>query len=191
MAEKRQVRIVYKTASRGNVSTVRIIEPYQIFPYLKIWQVIAYCHSRKEIREFNLDRIKNIELLVDSTLWNSPWFWSGLVFGHAWGVYRQNSKSPEDVELEFEPEAGLWVAEGVWHKTQRLYFDDDGRVRLKLSISITPDFISWLLHFWLAGKSSKAEMLRGKKSPASIGKPYWKSWRLTVIKNSKTAKIIK
>jgi len=159
MAEKRQVRIVYKTASRGNVSTVRIIEPYQIFPYLKIWQVIAYCHSRKEIREFNLDRIKNIELL-DSTYEIPPDFDLDSFFGHAWGVYRQNSKSPEDVELEFEPEAGLWVAEGVWHKTQRLYFDDDGRVRLKLSISITPDFISWLLHFGWRVKVLKPEWLR-------------------------------
>ncbi|MBC7361204.1 MAG: WYL domain-containing protein [Candidatus Aminicenantes bacterium] len=161
LAEKKQVKIVYRTASRGNISSTRLVEPYRIIPYLKTWQLVAFCHSRKEIREFNIDRIEKAEIL-DSTYEIPPDFDLDSFFGHIWGVYRQSSKPAEEVELEFEPEAGLWVAEGVWHKSQKLYFEDNGRVRLKLFISISPDFICWLLHFGWRVKVLKPEWLKEK-----------------------------
>lgn len=159
LAEKKQVKIIYRTASRRSISSTRIVEPYRIIPYLKTWQLVAFCHSRKEIREFNIDRIEKAEIL-DSTYEIPSDFDLDSFFGNVWGVYRQSSRPAEEVELEFEPEAGLWVAEGVWHKSQKLYFDDNGRVRLKLFISISPDFVCWLLHFGWRVKVLKPEWLK-------------------------------
>lgn len=159
LADKKQVKIVYKTASRGNMVSTRIVEPYRIIPYLKTWILIAFCHSRKEIREFNIDRIEKAEIL-DSSYEIPSYFDLDSFFGNIWGVYRQCSRPPEEVELEFEPESGCWVAEGVWHKSQKLYFEDDGRVRLKLFISVSPDFICWLLQFGWRVKILKPEWLK-------------------------------
>lgn len=159
LAVKKQVRMVYRTASRGNALTTRIVEPYQIIPYLKIWVLVAFCHIRKEIREFNVDRIVDAEILNNSYEIPNE-FDSGALFGHFWGVYRQSQKPPEDVELEFEPEAGQWVAEGVWHRSQKIFHKENGQIRLKLFISITPDFISWLLQFGWRLKVIKPAWLR-------------------------------
>jgi predicted DNA-binding transcriptional regulator YafY len=159
LSQRKQVKIVYRTASRGNITSTRLIEPYRIIPYLKTWQLVAFCHVRKEIREFNIDRIEKLEIL-DSTYEIPSDFDLDSFFGNIWGIYRQSSKPIEEVELEFEPEAGRWVAEGVWHKSQKLYFEDDGRVRLKLYISISPDFVCWLLQFGWRVKILKPNWLK-------------------------------
>ncbi len=146
LAEHRQVCITYATASRNAELSERVIEPYHLLPYVRSWQVIAYDHRRKAVREFKIDRIMRAELL-ETTYTIPSTFDVEAYLGDSWGLMRGAAAEPEEVELVFEPEAGRWVAEEQWHKSQRVEALPDGRVRLTFHIGITPEFVSWLLYY--------------------------------------------
>jgi predicted DNA-binding transcriptional regulator YafY len=54
---------------------------------------------------------------------------------------------PEEVELLFEPEAGRWVTEVHWHKSQQAEHLPDGSVRFRITIPVSPDFVGWVLSY--------------------------------------------
>lgn len=146
LAERRQVRIRYATASRGGEVTERTVEPYHIMPYGRSWHLIAYDHRRKEVLQFKVDRVQEAELL--ETTYKMPAdFDLDAYLGDAWGVMRGAAGKPERVVLLFEPEAGRWVAEEEWHKSQQSEVLPDGRVRLTFCVGITPEMINWLLYY--------------------------------------------
>ncbi|WP_333851912.1 helix-turn-helix transcriptional regulator [Epilithonimonas sp.] len=49
-----------------NKTTTRHIEPFALVSTTENWLLIAYCRLRKEFRYFRLDRIKKLEVLVDT-----------------------------------------------------------------------------------------------------------------------------
>lgn len=59
--EKRKVKILYYSFNKGD--NERIIHPYDMFLYSNGWGVASYCESKKDIRHFELNRIKKYELL--------------------------------------------------------------------------------------------------------------------------------
>ena len=146
LAERRQVRIVYATASRAGEVTKRVVEPYHIMAYGRSWHLIAYDHHRSDILQFKIDRVQQAELL-DTTYTMPPDFDLDAYLGDAWGLMRGAAGEPERVELLFEPEAGRWVAEEVWHKSQESETLPDGRVRVTFYVGITPEMVSWLLYY--------------------------------------------
>lgn len=146
LAERRQVRIRYATASRGGEVTERTVEPYHVMPYGRSWHLIAYDHRREEVLQFKLDRVQEAELL-ETTYMIPADFDLDAYMGDAWGVMRGAAGEPERVVLLFEPEAGRWVAEEEWHKSQQSEVLPDGRVRVTFWVGITPEMVNWLLYY--------------------------------------------
>ncbi len=59
IARKSQVQIAYETP--GNVNHAeRIVETVGVFHQHNYWYIIAYCHLRKDYRQFRIDRIQKI-----------------------------------------------------------------------------------------------------------------------------------
>lgn len=146
LAERRQVRIYYLTASRGGEVTERVVEPYHIMPYGRSWHLIAYDHLRQGVLQFKIDRVQEAELL--ETTYRIPAdFDLDAYLGDAWGVMRGAAGEPETVVLLFEPEAGRWVTEEVWHKSQKSEILPDGRVRMVFHVGVTPEMVNWLLYY--------------------------------------------
>lgn len=56
-----KVKILYYSYNKGE--NVRIIEPIEMFLFKNSWCCSAYCELRKDIRHFELIRIRKIELL--------------------------------------------------------------------------------------------------------------------------------
>jgi len=146
LAERRQVRIQYATASRSGQVTERVLEPYHIMPYGRSWHLIAYDHWRGEVLQFKVDRVQEAELL-EATYTVPQDFDLDAYLGDAWGVMRGAAGEPERVVLLFEPEAGRWVAEETWHKSQENEVLSDGRVRVTFYVGVTPEMVSWLLYY--------------------------------------------
>ncbi len=146
LAERRQVRIHYATASRSGQVTERVLEPYHIMPYGRSWHLIAYDHQRGEVLQFKVDRVQEAELL-ETSYSVAPDFDLDAYLGDAWGVMRGAAGEAEDVVLVFEPEAGRWVAEENWHKSQQSETLSDGRVRVTFHVGVTPEMVSWLLYY--------------------------------------------
>jgi predicted DNA-binding transcriptional regulator YafY len=64
-AQKRQrVRIHYQTANQAK--TERSIDPYGLAYLYGGWYTVGYCHLRKDLRSFRLDRILSADLLPQS-----------------------------------------------------------------------------------------------------------------------------
>jgi predicted DNA-binding transcriptional regulator YafY len=59
IAEKKQTRLIYKSFE-AEEATQRNIEPVGIFHDHDNWYVLAFCHLRKDYRQFRTDRIQSI-----------------------------------------------------------------------------------------------------------------------------------
>jgi predicted DNA-binding transcriptional regulator YafY len=144
--ESRKVRIRYSTSSRGGAESTRVVHPYHILPFVRSWHLVAHCESRDKALTFKVDRIRKAELLNEQ--FEIPYDFSlDEHIGDAWGVMSGQAAEATEVELLFEPEAGRWVSEEQWHKSQRAEFLPDGSVRFLLHLPITPDFVSWVLYY--------------------------------------------
>ncbi|MDW8101163.1 MAG: WYL domain-containing protein [Anaerolineae bacterium] len=146
LAERRQVRIVYATGSRAGEVAERVVEPYHILPHGRSWHLIAYDHWRQEVLQFKVDRVQEAELL-ETTYTIPADFDLDAYLGNAWGVMRGAAGESERVVLLFEPEAGRWVAEEEWHRSQQSEVLPDGRVRVSFYVGITPEMVNWLLYY--------------------------------------------
>ncbi|MGH2538790.1 MAG: helix-turn-helix transcriptional regulator [Candidatus Promineifilaceae bacterium] len=144
--ERRQVEIVYATGSREGEVGRRIVEPYHLMPYGRSWHLIAYDHQRDEVLQFKVDRVQEA-VLLDRPYTIPTSFDLEAYLGDGWGVMRGAAGEPEKVMLLFEPEAGRWVAEEHWHKSQSSETLPDGRVCLRFQVGVTPEMVSWLLYY--------------------------------------------
>lgn len=144
--ERRKLDIIYSTASRKGAISQRIIHPYHIMPYVRSWQLIAYCENRNDVIMFKVDRIQEATLL-DQTYEVADDFNPEQYIGNVWGVMRAEGQVSEEIELHFSPDAGRWVAEEFWHSSQQVEQQPDGSVLFRLTIPITPEFVNWLLYY--------------------------------------------
>ena len=157
--ENRKLDIVYQTAGRQGAVSQRVVHPYHIMPYVRSWQLIAYCENRQDVIMFKVDRIQRATLL-DELYEIADSFDLDQYMGSAWGVMRPEGQAPELVELHFAPDAGRWVAEEYWHKSQQVEEQPDGSVIFRLNIAITPDFTSWILYYGSKVEVVEPEHLR-------------------------------
>ena len=157
--EGRKLEIVYRTARRQGAISQRVVHPYHIMPYVRSWQLIAYCENRQSVIMFKVDRIQRATLL-DETYEIADSFDPDQYMGSAWGVIRVEGQPPEEVELKFAPDSGRWVAEEFWHKSQQVERQEDGSVIFRLTIPITPEFVNWLLYYGSRVEVIKPDHLR-------------------------------
>jgi predicted DNA-binding transcriptional regulator YafY len=144
--EARKVRIRYSTSSRGGEESSRTIHPYHLLPFVRSWHLIAHCERRDRVLTFKVDRIGRADLLNDR--FDIPQGFSlDEHLGDGWGVMSGRGDEPADIELIFEPEAGRWVSEERWHKSQTVEMLPDGSVRFGLHLPVTPDFVGWILYY--------------------------------------------
>lgn len=146
LVEGRKVLITYATRSRAGDVTQRVVRPYHLMPYVRSWQLIAYCELREDELMFKLDRIQNATLLEDRYRIPAD-FDVDRYLGWAWGIIRGNARPPEDIELLFEEDTGHRVMEEEWHPSQKAEILADGRVKFTLRATVTPEFVAWLLYY--------------------------------------------
>jgi predicted DNA-binding transcriptional regulator YafY len=146
LLERRKVRIVYCSASRGMATTERTIAPYRLIPYEHSWQVIAHDSFRNEVRMFKIDRVERAELTQERYEIPADFDVAGY-FGPTWGVLRGEGGAPEDVAVRLSPVAAPWVRDERWHPTQQVEALPDGGIRLRFRCTVTNELVRWILGF--------------------------------------------
>lgn len=174
LAQNRKVRMLYETRSRGGELNERVVRPYHLMPYVRSWQLVAYCEWRKDELMFKVDRIQEAELL-DEHYTIPDDFDVDAYMGPAWGILRGEAGEPEDVVLRFEPAMGYRVMEEYWGVEMESEEQPDGRVLIKLHVGITPEFVKWLLYY-----GSDVEVL----APARLREQVAEEHRKALQKNS-------
>ena len=123
---KKRIRINYFSHINKEFKA-RTISPYGFKSYQNNFYLAAYCHSRKEIRIFALNRISQIKILNISI--HEIEFDLESYFDSGFGVF---SDKLIKVKLKFSENASYFVKERILHKEQKIIELDDGSIVLEL-----------------------------------------------------------
>jgi proteasome accessory factor B len=158
---RKRVKLSYRSASNGLLRT-REVDPYGMFYREGSWLVVGYCHLRKDVRSFRLDRIVD---LVPAPKPKTPDFERPVDFDvrafAARSPWTFRSSPVEEIELELGPEAAPVANEDFGpeavHEPQ-----PDGAVRIRFPCG-NPDFaVSRVLAAKGAIRVRRGERLLGR-----------------------------
>lgn len=142
--EKRAVEIVYK--KRHSVETTdRIVDPYVVVLYEGIWILVGYCHLRKTIRSFALDRI--IEIKERNLYFNiQPDFDLKTYFSAPWGIIEGKEAR---VTVRFKKEISDYILrKEKWHPSEKRKVLSTGDVELSFTVAGVDEIKRWI-YSWL------------------------------------------
>jgi predicted DNA-binding transcriptional regulator YafY len=181
IADGERLRLLYRSASHDSIGVApgsaiesvrdqgagvgcsdelpeRLVDPYTLLPYLKSWYLIGFCHLRGEVRVFKVSRIERATRTGEQ--FTLPKDFDLAVYqGRTWGLLWGEAGDPEEVVVEFTPDAGRWVRDEQWHPGQRVDELPGGRVRLCFQAGITPELRRWVLGFGRQARVIRPESL--------------------------------
>jgi predicted DNA-binding transcriptional regulator YafY len=142
IADRRTVQMRYFSASSGKVGR-REVDPYHLWYAAGGLYLIGYCHRRRDVRMFAVERIRSV------TTTDHPY---QLPLGFDAAAYVQDALvvmrgRQIDVELLFDRATAAWARDRVWHPSQALEPLRDGRLRMTLRVADTRELVGWVLSF--------------------------------------------
>ena len=146
---KRQVNLKYYTISRDEITT-RTVNPFHLMFRKGVWYLIAYCHWRKEIKIFRIDRIKELHVTEDTFTVSSKFSLSEYM-GKSWQVVRGKD---QNIRVKIFPPVSRWAKEELRHSTQKIEKLSDGSIIFSAEVSGISEVKKWIL-----GMGSCAEVL--------------------------------
>jgi len=151
----RVLRIEYQSLTEWEIINT-VLSPYLFFFCKHAWYVIGRSSLHREVRIFNVLRIKSYEMLnkrfVVPRTFNLDRY-----LGNAWHMIRERGRN-HHVVIRFSQMMAKNVAEVRWHRTQRTKFLADGSLDFRVTVSGFSE-IQW----WILGYCDQAEVLRPAK----------------------------
>ena len=147
---KHSIEIEYYSASSGKTST-RAVDPYHLHNIHGDWYLIAYCHTRREPRDFLTSRIKARKRLP-STFQVAPDFSLNTYLGT--GFLAERAAEPENIVIKFDEYQARWIRERRWHTSQQIEELPSGELILHLRVGGLGEVKRWVM-----GYGSHAEVL--------------------------------
>ncbi len=151
----RTVQMRYYSASR-NVTMRREVDPYRLRYVAGGLYLIGYCHWRKDVRMFAVERIKSLTLTDHP--YQMPLHFDMEAYVENALVVMQGKQM--DVELLFDKMTAAWVKDRVWHVSQQTKNLKDGRLRMTLTVADTRELVGWVLSFGSGARVVRPESLR-------------------------------
>lgn len=142
VAEKRSVQMRYYSGSRYTTRR-REVDPYRLWYSGGAFYLVGYCHIRKEARLFAVDQIRSLAI-TEHTCQMPLGFDLDAYIQEALVVMRVD---PIEVELLLCRKRAAWAGDPQWHPCQQVTQLKDGRMRLRLRVSDTPELLRRVLNF--------------------------------------------
>ncbi len=152
-------------------ATVRTVDPYHLLNYMGTWHLIAYCHTKKNLRNFVVGRMRNLKVL--DTIFSMPRdFHIKEYLQSAFGIYK--GKSINQVTLRFSPMKSKWIAGQMWHKNQKVKYLQDGSLELTFPVANFAEISMEILKHGSGVEVIKPKALRDiiKEEAKEIAKIY-------------------
>ncbi len=142
--DRRAVEIIYK-ARHSKEQTKRMVDPYVVVLYEGIWILVGYCHLRKTIRSFALDRI--IDINERNRYFNTqPDFDLKAYLSTPWGIV--DGKEAR-VTIRFKKEVSDYILrKDKWHTSEKRTVLPDGDVELSFAVAGVDEIKRWI-YSWL------------------------------------------
>jgi proteasome accessory factor B len=118
-----------------------VIEPYRVVFAQGALYLVAAVPEYGQSRTFALDRIKSLSVTEDRFEPVEP---EEEAFAHSLGVHQG---VPQRIEIEFEPRIARYIQERLWHASQEVLEQPDGRIRVTMNVSNDFALRSWILGF--------------------------------------------
>lgn len=143
-SERSQSVLMRYYSPKSQQESKRQFDPYDLDIYRAsnpyVW---GYCHLRKEIRQFRIDRIRELEIL-EQTFERRPFNLQeklGTSFQYEVGG------TTYDVAIAFDKQTAPYITERQWHSTQRIETHADGSITLRFTASGLNDMKRWILGY--------------------------------------------
>jgi len=155
ITKHRVVEMRYYSASRDKTMR-RKVDPYHIWYAAGGLYLIGYCHLRRHVRMFAVDRIRSM------TVTNHP---CQMPLGFNVEEYVKDAlmvmRGPQiDVELLFDRKTSAWAKGRIWHPSQQATIAKDGCLTLELRVADTPELVGWILSFGSGVSVARPDTLR-------------------------------
>jgi predicted DNA-binding transcriptional regulator YafY len=154
LLDRRTLRVRYHSFQRDEESD-RELDPYHLTYHAGGLYLVAYCHTRRDVRLFAVERFRAAEV-TRRTFAVRPGFDAEAYLDTAWGVVQGQLVT---VTVVFSRTVARYVGERLWHPSQRLRPLSDGRLEMTLRVADTLEVRRWIL-----GYGAEAEVLE----PASL-----------------------
>lgn len=142
----RKIKILYRSVYTREESQ-RVINPLHLILYMGNWHIIAYCDTKKGIRDFALSRIKEIEIL-DEGIGEELQARSMKIkeeFDGAYGIFFEGER--KKVVLRFGPRVSDYVREQVWFPQQAVSEVEGGGLLLTFYVTDYREIVREVLSF--------------------------------------------
>jgi predicted DNA-binding transcriptional regulator YafY len=152
---RRHVRITYFVMSRKKTSQ-RVVAPYKLWFFDGTFYVLGFCHLRKDIRLFAVDRIRKM-VLTDTTFEIPQDFDIKNLLRDSFGAFLGD---PVQVAIHFSPRVAGYIDEKIWHESQVVEKQKDGSLIFKAEIAGTEEIKFWILRWGKDAVVLKPDSLR-------------------------------
>ena len=123
--------------------TERSVDPYAVHLHNGTLYVIGYCHMRKDIRSFVVDRMQTTKPTED-TFTMPPGFSLESYLRHSFGMMREDLVR---VKVRFHRSLTRYLLERRWHPSQKNKKLKDGSLELAFEVAGTKEIKTWILGF--------------------------------------------
>lgn len=162
LTRRKRLHIEYRARS-SDETTERAISPQRLVHYRDNWYLDAWCHLRKGLRSFALERIRSARLLERGAR-DIPERTLDAHFTATYGIF---AGVPRHVAvLRFTAERARWVAEEQWHPHQEGKFLQDGSYELKVPYGDPRELIADIMRHGPEVEVIEPEALRAEVAGA-------------------------
>ena len=172
LAKNRKLRIKYRSAYSNTIQE-REISPLHLLLYLGNWHLIAYCHSRGDLRDFVLSRVAEMEILADLVSKELLARDIKRMLDRHYGIFLQGEE--KRVKVRFRGRSVGIVRDQLWFAGQQV---TEGKDSLLLSFPVTDyrEVLGDILRFGAEAEVLEPAELRElvKETSASMAKLYLK-----------------
>ncbi len=139
--EHRRVDMDYHSFASRRVKTYRI-EPHRLTFANGGLYLYAFVPAYKQMRTFAVQRIRKLKVLEETF---APGEIPEEPYVNSLGPF--SGGRAQEVEVLFLPPVAPYVEERAWHPSQRITRNDDGSIRLRMTVAIDPSLRCWVLGF--------------------------------------------
>ena len=142
LQERRTLEAKYHSFGRDTVSSRRL-DPLHLWYQQGGIYLAAYCHTRRQVLTFALERFRHVRLTDD--IFEAPReFNLDRYLEGSFGIFRGE---PVRVALRFSPQVARYVTERQWHPSQVMSLLLTGELEMTLRVPLSPELRRWILGY--------------------------------------------
>lgn len=163
ISENRSIEVTYYSIHRDE-QTCRLLNPYYLVPREGHLYVIAYCHTRKDVRVFRSSRFQSVDV-TNHTFKIPRTFNIDDFLARRWSIFSEDKET--HFVVRFSKEAARYVQEEDFHVETNRSITEDGSLLLETTVKSREEFLRWIRAFGV-----EAEVLEPKEVREQLRKEF-------------------